>query len=81
MPPFIIYKQKKLDGMHLCPETFHGRINTALVCLLDCKYNQQQQRTALMECSDGCNAKFMNLDPISFPLNENLIGEVPLTSI
>lgn len=81
-----------LDGMHQCPETFHGRMNAVLVCVLDCKFNQRHhfasgnknynQNTvkSLLTCSDGCNSKYMNVHPIVFPLNENLDEEISLTS-
>ena len=54
------------DGMHLCPETFHVRINAALVCLLDCKYNQLLDRKSLVACSNSCNSKYMTLNPITY---------------
>ena len=65
--------------MHLCPETFHGRINAALVCLLDCKYNQSLDRNSLMTCSNSCNSKYMSLDPVVYHMSEDLIEEVQLT--
>jgi len=81
-----------LDGMHQCPETFHGRMNAVLVCVLDCKFNQwhhsasgnknynQNTAKSLLTCSDGCNSKYMNVHPIVFPLNEDLDEEISLTS-
>ncbi|KAL7539634.1 hypothetical protein ACHAWF_006466 [Thalassiosira exigua] len=69
-----------LDGMHICPETFHGRINAALVCLLDCKFNQQLRHHSLSACSDGCNSKYMNFNPIAFPLSVDLQEEIFLTT-
>jgi len=68
-----------LDGMHVCPETFHGRINAALVCLLDCRFNKGYYTNRLLTCSDGCNSKYMNLNPISFTLNAELNEEINLT--
>ena len=62
--------------MHLCPETFHGRINAALVCILDCKYNRGYLLQSLLACSDGCNSKYMSLHPIAFPLNADLKEEI-----
>ena len=67
------------DGMHLCPETFHGRINAALVCLLDCKYNQLLNKKSLVTCSNSCNSKYMSLDPVTYRISEDLIEEVRLT--
>ena len=67
------------DGMHLCPETFHGRINAALVCLLDCKYNQMLDRKSLVTCSNSCNSKYMSLNPVEYHMNEDLSEEVRLT--
>ncbi|KAL9180553.1 hypothetical protein ACHAXT_011006 [Thalassiosira profunda] len=62
------------DGMHLCPETVHGRINAALVCLLDCKFNQQLYLSNLAACSEECNAKYMTLVPLAFSeLKEEVI--------
>jgi len=79
-----------LDGMHVCPETLHGRMNAVIVCLLDCKFNRQyhrrhhptsqQQQQRLLDCSDGCNSKYMNLRPLSFSYNEHLEEEISLTS-
>jgi len=70
------------DGMHQCPETFHGRVNAALVCLLDCRFNQQllPSVNSLSACSDGCNSKYMNVNPIRFTLNADLNEEISLTS-
>eukprot|EP00956_Cyclotella_meneghiniana_P033024 scaffold92815_cov76-Cyclotella_meneghiniana.AAC.1 len=52
-----------LDGMHLCPQTVHGRINAGLLCLLDCKYNHRGLGYQL--CSDGCNDRYMSLQPVN----------------
>ena len=76
--PFPLFLQN--DGMHLCPETFHGRVNAALVCLLDCKFNHKHRRRSQATCSNGCNSKYMNLQPIEFRLNKDLKEEISLTS-
>ena len=76
--PFPLFLQN--DGMHLCPETFHGRINAALVCLLDCKFSNKHRRRSQATCSNGCNSKYMNLQPIEFRLNKDLKEEISLTS-
>jgi len=69
------------DGMHQCPETFHGRVNAALVCLLDCRFNQRLLPSSILSCSDGCNSKYMNVDPIIFTLNADLNEEISLTQL
>lgn len=53
-----------LDGMHLCPETVHPRINAGLVCLLSCKYTRGLRGPALRDCAGGCNDRFMGLEPV-----------------
>ena len=53
-----------LDGMHLCPETVHPRINAGLVCLLACKYTRGLRGAALRRCAGGCNERFMGLEPV-----------------
>ena len=56
-----------VDGMHRCPETLHSRINAGLICLLDCKFNQNLLGHNLQKCSDECNSKYMGLaTPIDF---------------
>jgi len=75
------------DGIHLCPETIHGRINAAMVCLLDCAFNKKKHhleeendasavsKKNIQLCSDECNSNYMSMNPIQFPLN----GELDLT--
>jgi len=77
--PFHFLYQYQNDGMHLCPETFHGRINAALVCLLDCKYNNILDNKSLTTCSNSCNSKYMSLDPITYHMSKDSIEEVRLT--
>lgn len=69
----------QLDGMHTCPETFQGRVNAGVVCLLDCKFNRRLAGRGLAECDDGCNSRYMNLEPIAFRINAELNEEVDLT--
>jgi len=73
-----------LDGIHLCPETIHGQINAALVCLLDCAYHHDENNDEndhgrgerIRVCSDNCNSRYMTLlNPIEFPPS----GELDLT--
>jgi hypothetical protein len=63
------------DGMHLCPETLHGRVNAAFVCVLGCIYNNNNNHggdhggkketstnntnNQIQTCSDTCNSRHM----------------------
>mmetsp|Transcript_16561 Transcript_16561/g.31384 ORF Transcript_16561/g.31384 Transcript_16561/m.31384 type:complete len:537 (+) Transcript_16561:242-1852(+) len=55
------------DGQHWCMDSIGGRIDAALVCLLDCsnKYDFHQL-DELVQCESDCNAKFMSLSPVNW---------------
>lgn len=61
-----------LDGIHVCPNTFGGRIVAATGCLLQCLYpdrskgnSRQQAQAYVLKCQKECNDKFMTLRPIN----------------
>ena len=56
-----------VDGIHLCPETIHGRVNAAMVCMLDCAYHQIRSSEEIQRCSEECNRKYMTVNPLPFP--------------
>ena len=56
-----------VDGIHLCPETIHGRVNSAMVCMLDCAYHQFRSSEEIQRCSEECNQKYMTVNPLPFP--------------
>jgi hypothetical protein len=67
-----------VDGMHICANTFAGRMNAGLACLIACaeadereEVNQQlgslvrkHGRSELRACERRCNNRFMSLRPI-----------------
>lgn len=69
-----------VDGIHLCPETVHGRVNAAMICLLDCAYHKYPPPTsnrgndeddvhdghAIQRCSDDCSQTYMSLRRLPF---------------
>jgi hypothetical protein len=66
-----------LDGMHICPNAFAGRMNAGLACLIECaqadedndEANRQRgvsisDQSELRACERRCNNRFMSLIPI-----------------
>ena len=63
-----------LDGIHLCPQTVHGRINAGLLCLLDCKFNNLHPLGPHNQsCSNQCNEKYMTLSSVMLPTSGDLL--------
>ena len=61
-----------LDGIHLCPNAFGGRMVAATGCLLQCLYpdsnggaSRPTEHVDVLECQKECNSKFMTLRPIN----------------
>jgi hypothetical protein len=75
---FCLRSRVFLDGMHICPNTFAGRVNAGLACLIECAQvddNREasrqdgvsfsdQGRSELRACEIRCNERFMSLIPI-----------------
>jgi len=51
-----------MDGMHWCNESLNGRITAGVSCLLSCIYDSDNIGTSA--CAQGCNDRFMSLQPI-----------------
>lgn len=49
------------DGMHLCGNTYGGRIVAATGCLTQCVYGSAGN---MLACQQDCNDKFMTLKPV-----------------
>jgi hypothetical protein len=55
------------DGQHWCMDSIGGRINAALVCLIDCSNRYDfHQLDDMVLCESDCNAKFMTLTPVNW---------------
>jgi hypothetical protein len=72
-----------LDGMHICPSTFGGRITAGLACLIGCATEDEKRwpltrysEELLRKCERRCNERFMSLKPIPtsemVPWNESM---------
>jgi hypothetical protein len=59
-----------IDGIHMCPNTFGGRIVAATGCLLQCLNSDCSRdmkagvQIGTLQCQKVCNDKFMTLTPI-----------------
>lgn len=70
----LCYKNAiSFDGMHICPNTYGGRIVAATGCLMQCLYQDfhdgqfgesPTSQTKNLECQQECNDKFMTLRPV-----------------
>jgi hypothetical protein len=61
------------DGMHICPNTYGGRIVAVTGCLMQCLYQDfdngkfdasPSSQIKNLECQQECNDKFMTLRPV-----------------
>ena len=76
-----------LDGIHMCPATFGGRVVAAAGCLLQCLYSdssgdvKERVQSGILDCQKECNDKFMTL-PISIhaPIPAVSNGSVAVSS-
>jgi hypothetical protein len=53
------------DGTHWCMETFGGRFDAGIACLLGCVYNHETvDRERVRSCEKDCNDRYMSLQPV-----------------
>ena len=63
------------DGLHWCMDTFAGRLNAGLACLVQCSLVSASEdgdlqkstldsKTMIVDCERMCNAQYMSLDPV-----------------
>ena len=64
-----------IDGIHWCMDTFAGRLNAGLACLVQCSLvsasddgdlqkSTLDSKTMIDDCERICNAQYMSLDPV-----------------
>jgi hypothetical protein len=54
-----------VDGIHLCMNTFSGRVYAGVACIIQCMYGNEDDKDRRLACQRQCNEQFATLLPVA----------------